>query len=71
MEELTVKNVNLFGDTVVAAQDHDGKVWAGVKWICDGLGLTDGQTRAEKKRVQEDLILQRGGTKFHPPNKWR
>ena len=67
MEELTVKNVNLFGDTVVAAQDHDGKVWAGVKWICDGLGLTDGQTRAEKKRVQEDLILQQGGRNFILP----
>ena len=67
MEELTVKNVNLFGDTVVAAQDHDGRVWAGVKWICDGLGLTDGQTRAEKKRVQEDLILQQGGRNFILP----
>ena len=67
MEELTVKNVNLFGDTVVAAQDHDGRVWAGVKWICDGLGLTDGQTRAEKKRVQEDHILQQGGRNFILP----
>lgn len=65
MEELTVKNVNLFGDTVVAVRDNDGKVWAGVKWICDGLGLTEGQSKAEKKRVQEDLVLSQG-TKFHP-----
>lgn len=65
MEELTVKNVNLFGDTIVAVQDHNGKVWAGVKWICDGLGLTEGQAKAEKKRVQEDLVLCEG-TKFHP-----
>ena len=51
MNDLTVKNVDLFGDTVVAAQDKDGQVWAGVKWICDGLGLSDGQGKSERKKL--------------------
>lgn len=60
MFELTVKNVNLFGDTVVAAQDNDGKVWAGVKWICDGLGLTKGQMQNERLKIHEDEVLKKG-----------
>lgn len=60
MEELTVKNVNLFGDTVVAAQVHDGTVWAGVRWVCDGLGLTRGQMNNESSKIKDDLVLQKG-----------
>lgn len=60
MEELTIKNVNLFGDTVVAAQDHDGTVWAGVRWVCDGLGLTRGQMNNESSKIKDDLVLQKG-----------
>lgn len=61
---LTVKEVDIFGDTVVAAQDKDGIVWAGVRWICDGLGLTDGQIKAERKKIQEDLVLSKRGRNF-------
>lgn len=64
-EEMIVKEVELFGDTIVAAQDNDGQIWAGVKWICDALGLSDGQGKSERKKLQEDLAL-RQGTKFHP-----
>lgn len=42
MNELTVKQVDLFGDTIVAAQDKDGNIWAGIKWFCKGLGLSEG-----------------------------
>lgn len=65
MNNLVVKNVELFGDTVVAAQDMDGNIWAGIKWICDGLGLSEGQGKNERKKLQEDLVLSEG-TKFHP-----
>lgn len=67
MEELTVKNVNLFGDTVVAAQDHDGTVWAGVRWVCDGLGLTRGQTNNESSKIKDDLVLQKGARNLMLP----
>lgn len=65
MNDLTVKNVNLFGDTVVAAQDKDGVIWAGVKWFCDGLGLSKDQAGNERKKIQEDMVLSQG-VKFHP-----
>ena len=42
MRNLIVKNVDVFGDTIVAAQDAEGNIWAGVKWFCEGLGLTEG-----------------------------
>ena len=38
MRNLIVKNVDVFGDTIVAAQDAEGNIWAGVKWFCEGLG---------------------------------
>ena len=65
MNELTVKQVDLFGDTIMAAQDKDGNIWAGVKWFCEGLGLSEGQTKSERKKIQEDMVLSEG-TKFHP-----
>lgn len=65
MNDLVVKKVDLCGDMIMAAQDKDGQVWAGVKWLCDGLGLSDGKGKSERKKLQEDLILSEG-TKFHP-----
>lgn len=71
LTDLSVKDVDLFGDTVVAAQDKDGMIWAGVRWICEGLGLSDGQTKNERLRIQEDLVLsQGGGTKFNTAYEW-
>ena len=57
---LAVKNVDFYGDNLLAAQDKDGKVWAGVKWMCEGIGLTKGQMQNERKHIQSDLVLQRG-----------
>lgn len=65
---LTIKKVNMFGDTVVAAQDKDGIVWAGVRWICDGLGFDKDKTGYERKKIQEDLVLNQG-VKFYPLGK--
>lgn len=61
MNDLIVKNVDLFGDTIVAAKDKDGVIWAGVRWFCEGLGLSDGQVKNERLRIQEDLVLSKGG----------
>lgn len=60
MNELAVKQVDLFGDTIIAAQDKDGNIWAGVKWFCEGLGLSEDQTKNEKKKIQKDLVLSKG-----------
>ena len=69
MNELTVKQVDLFGDTIVAAQDKDGNISAGVKWFCEGLGLSKDQTRNEKKKIQKDLVLSKGVSNLTLPTK--
>lgn len=67
MNDLVVKEVGFFGDTLMAAQDSNGNIWAGVKWFCEGLGLTEGQTRNERLKIQEDLALRQGGRKIALP----
>ena len=54
MNDLVVKKVDLCGDAIMAAQDKDGQVWAGVKWLCDGLGLTEDQDLA---RLRHELLF--------------
>lgn len=61
MNGLSVKDIEFNGATLKATQDTVGKIWVGVRWICHGIGLSDGQTKRERKRLQEDLVLSKGG----------
>lgn len=69
MNDLVVKKVDLCGDMIMAAQDKDGQVWAGVKWLCEGLGLTKGQMQNERVKIQEDVVLKEGERNFVLPTK--
>lgn len=62
MSDLVVKNVDLFGDTVMAAQDNAGNIWVGVRWICEGLGMTEGHLKRQIANIKKDLTLSRGGS---------
>lgn len=62
---LAVKDVQFNGATLRAAQDAENIIWVGVRWVCEGLGLSDGQTKNERKKIQTDEVLSQG-TKFHP-----
>jgi len=62
MNELTVKSVDLMGDTVMAAQDSDGTIWVGVKWMCQGMGMSDGQYKRQINNIQNDLLLKDSGS---------
>lgn len=64
MSELTVRDINFNGATIKAAQDINNIIWVGVKWICDGIGLSEGQVKSERKRLREDLVLSKGGRNF-------
>lgn len=61
MNELIVKDVQFNGAMLKAAQDKENIVWVGVKWVCEGIGLSDGQVKRERKRLQDDLVLSKGG----------
>lgn len=62
MEEMTVKSVDLMGDTIMAAQDGKGVIWVGIKWMCQGMGMTDGQYKRQIVNIQKDLFLKDSGS---------
>lgn len=68
--QLSVKTVPFMGDKLMAAKDEKtGKIYAGVKWICDGLGLSEGQAKSERLRIQSDIVLEQGGRNIVLPTK--
>lgn len=60
MNNLIVKNVDVLGDSIMAAKDEDGNIWAGVSYFCNGLGMTKGQKDRQVMNVQKDEALKRG-----------
>ena len=65
MNELIIKDIQFNGSTLRAAQDMNKIIWIGVRWVCQGLGLSEGQMKSERKKIQTDMVLSQG-TKFHP-----
>lgn len=63
------KLVNFNGAEIMGVRTNDGKVHAGLTWVCEGIGLTEGQIKNERKRVQEDLVLKQGGRNLVLPTK--
>ena len=62
MNQLITKEVNFNGAPLMATKlDDEDKVYVGVKWVCEGIGLTEGQIKNERKKIQEDLLLKQGG----------
>lgn len=53
MNDMIVKSVDLMGDTVMAAQDKEGSIWAGIRWFCQGLGFSKGQIDRQIKKHTE------------------
>ena len=64
MNELEIKRVPFMGTELMAARDADGQIWAGVRWMCDGIGLSEGQTKNERLKIQKDKVLSKGGRNF-------
>jgi P22_AR N-terminal domain. len=64
---LAVKNVDFYGDGLLAAQDKDGKVWAGVSYICNGIGFTKHQKDRQIANIQSDLVLKQGASNLRLP----
>ncbi len=60
MNDLVVKNVDLFGDSVMAARDKDGTIWVGVNYFCQGLEMNKKQRDWQIEKIREDKTLSRG-----------
>lgn len=55
------------GADILAAKTHDGKIYVAVKWVAEGIGLSTDQIKNERKRVQSDLVLSKGGRNLTLP----
>ncbi len=50
------------GDTVMAAKDKDGNIWAGINFFCRGLGMSKRQRDFQVEKVKADKALSKGCT---------
>ena len=48
----------------MAARDADGQIWAGVSYICKGIGLNKNEKDRQVKNVQSVRVLSKGCVKF-------
>lgn len=64
MNDLIVKPVDVLGSSIMAAQDEKGRIFAGVSYFCNALGMTRGQKNRQVKNVQKDETLKRGCIKL-------
>lgn len=62
MNELKVKRVPFMGTDLMAAKDESGTIWAGVRWMCDGMGMSEGQRKRQIANIQTDHLLSKGGS---------
>lgn len=60
MNDLVVKNVDLFGDSVMAAKDKEGTIWVGVNYFCQGLEMNKKQRDWQIEKIKDDKTLSRG-----------
>lgn len=60
-----VKEVNFQGDNLLAIQQNDDRVYVSVTYICDGIGLTEGQKKRQVNNVRDDLVLSNGIKKIN------
>ncbi|MGU3439798.1 phage antirepressor N-terminal domain-containing protein [Bacillus cereus] len=59
--------VNFNGAEIMAVKANDEKIYVGVKWVCKGIGLSDDQMRNERRKIQSDLVLNRGKSNLTLP----
>jgi len=61
------KLVDFNGSELMAIKTDDGKISVGIRWVCDGLGFTEGQRKSQLLKIQEDIVLSKGGRKIILP----
>lgn len=63
LSNLTTREVDFYGDTIMCAEDNsNGKIYVGIRWVCEGIGLTEDQMKNERKKIGKDLVLSMGGS---------
>ncbi|WP_311078233.1 phage antirepressor N-terminal domain-containing protein [Paenibacillus polymyxa] len=58
------KLVEFNGSELLGIKANDGKIYVGVRWVCEGIGLSEGQVKAERKKIKEDVVLKNGESRY-------
>lgn len=67
MNELEVKRVPFMGTDLMAAKDESGTIWVGVRWMCDGMGLSKGQRDRQITNINADSVISKGAANLRLP----
>lgn len=52
LSSVLTRKVDFYGDTIICAEDNStGKIYVGVKWVCEGIGLTEDQAKNERRKI--------------------
>lgn len=65
--QLEVKQVPFMGTNLMAARDADGQIWAGVRWMCDGMGLSRNQRDGQIQKIKTDRVISKGAENLPLP----
>ena len=52
MDKLIAKEVEFNGDILKAAQDPDGNIWVGARWVCEAIGLDDNRLNMKEEKCR-------------------
>lgn len=61
---LIVKRVPFMGAELMAAKDDLNQIWAGVSFLCNGMGMNKNEKDRQIKNIQADTVLSGGCVKF-------
>jgi hypothetical protein len=68
MSDLIVKDVDFEGCKLKSAQDQSTqKIYVGVSWVCDGIGLTKHQRDKQIANVKSDIVISKGASNLSLP----
>lgn len=62
---MVIKEIDFDGDIIACIKNEEtGKVYVGISWICNGIGLSKSQKDTQVQKIQTDLALKLGCLKF-------
>lgn len=65
MNDLIIREINFNGDNLITIKEvNTDKIYVGVSYICQGIGLTRKKADYEISRIQSDIVLKQGTRKI-------
>lgn len=69
MTNIITKQVNFFGDEIIAVQDNTTKeIFASISHVLRGIGFNEKQIEYQRGKWQEDRAIEKGTRKFFAPS---